>query len=169
MQTCHLKTCWPCLVFSWAFWFPTAGLFLIIPRVYGEMHAAWQVGQELIWGFGGFLLFFFDLNSLRLWCQIELLQYQIFTTRYMRYIHFTQNTSEGRLTESPYLELDTIYAFICSSSADNGQSDNLHAQVSSWPSTKGFGKRRHENSCKHPFTCWGNFHLSHLSPAILHW
>lgn len=62
MQTCHLKTCWPCLVFSWAFWFPTAGLFLIIPRVYGEMHATWQVGQELIWGFWGFFLVLFWLK-----------------------------------------------------------------------------------------------------------
>lgn len=40
-------------------------------------------------------------------------------------------------------------------STDNGQSDYLHAQVSSWPSSKGFGQRRLETNCKNLFTTWG--------------
>lgn len=62
-----------------------------------------------------------------------------------------------------------MYSFICSSSTDDGQSDNLHPQVSSWPSSKGFGQRRHKTNCKHRFTCLRYFHLCHISPfAVKH-
>lgn len=39
--------------------------------------------------------------------------------------------------------LQTVFFFFWSS-ADNGQSDYVHAQVSSWPGAKGFGERRRQ-------------------------
>lgn len=102
MAVYHLKTCWPCLVLAG---FPTAGLFLISLYVYGRVHGRGQPGLGVCLFL--FCLFFFLVMSS-----------QIIITKTVAHI-------------TDFFSFHGIVVFLDFSSADNGQSDYVHAQVSS--------------------------------------